>query len=680
MTTETRIEPRKNFVPRFLPWLLAAAALAVYWFTLNRWVSLPDLEGVARISGWTWLPELANPLLFLVTCPFRWLPATQVPIALNVFSAVCAAATLGLLARSVALLPHDRTDAQRRRERSDFSFLTIGSAWLPPILAVAVCGLQLTFWEHATNFTGDMFDLLLFAFVIWLLLEYRLDERAGRLYLAVAVYGAGMAENWGMVGFLPVFIAAIIWIRGLAFFNLRFLQGMVLCGLAGMSLVLLLPIWAVVSGKIPGAFGWLALKSSLVPQYNVLKYFFLAVIHPQQYFEVLLLVVAYLIPLFVLAIRWQSSFGDSSQMGMALASFMFHVVHAIILFICLWLVFDPTFSPREKGFGLTFYYLIALSVGYYSGYFLLVFGKKASGRSQPPPPPSPLQFLNPFLVAGVFVLGGTGDHGAGLQKRAAVRRVNVNASEYRCSGENLPRAGAFFSDDPRHLSCRHWCGMTGQEFAGYTHWLAYPAIINFCTEISSKVVPIPVPARRTRCRPCARRRNVDHAGHDQQLFIPLHPSSATTSAILNAAGLVYKLQLVPRGDAAAAATGEENKSPTMKNLLVSAWKTRRFPPSGGKSHPIPTHQVFGILTLMLRGAKIQTRSSQPLLLASKDAGVQLRRAPGKTGKSGKLFQEQRKNSIATISSKSTFNSTGPAGQSHANVTGQSREMTGKYHD
>ncbi len=290
MTTETRIDPRKNFVPRFLPWLLAAAALAVYGFTLNRWVSLPNLEAVAKISGWTWQPELVNPLLFLVTYPFRWLPAAQVPIALNVFSAVCAAVTLGLLARSVALLPHDRTDAQRRRERSDFSFLTIGSAWLPPVLAVAVCGLQLTFWEHATNFTGEMFDLLLFAFVIWLLLEYRLDERAGRLYLAAAVYGAGMAENWAMVGFLPVFIAAIIWIRGLNFFNLRFLQWMVLCGLAGMSLALLLPTWAVVSGKIPGAFWWLALKSSLAPQYNVLKFYFLSCIHPQQYFEMLVVV------------------------------------------------------------------------------------------------------------------------------------------------------------------------------------------------------------------------------------------------------------------------------------------------------------------------------------------------------------------------------------------------------
>ena len=177
--------------------------LRVLLVTLNRWVSLSNLTAVAKMSGWTWQPEVANPLFFLVTYPFRWLPAPQIPLALNLFSAVCAALTLGLLARSVALLPHDRTDAQRKREHSDFSFLTTGSAWLPPVLAVLVCGLQLTFWENATNYTGEMFDLLLFAFVIWSLLEYRLDEREGRLFLAAVVYGAGMANNWAMVGFFP---------------------------------------------------------------------------------------------------------------------------------------------------------------------------------------------------------------------------------------------------------------------------------------------------------------------------------------------------------------------------------------------------------------------------------------------------------------------------------------------
>ena len=203
MATEIRTDPRRDFVPRRLPWLLAAAMLLVYWLTLNRWVSLFNVASVAKISGWTWQPEMLNPITFLVTFPLRWLPATVIPLALNFFSAVCAVLTLALLARSVALLPHDRTDAQREREKSDFSFLTTGSAWLPPLLAVLVCGLQLTFWERATNWTGEMFDLLLFAFVIWSLLEYRLDEQEWRLYVAGFVYARGDGGRLGDDGFLP---------------------------------------------------------------------------------------------------------------------------------------------------------------------------------------------------------------------------------------------------------------------------------------------------------------------------------------------------------------------------------------------------------------------------------------------------------------------------------------------
>src|SRR5277367_1321437 len=142
MANAKRFDPRKNFTPRILPWLLAAAAFVTYWLTLNHWVSLYNYQAIAKISGWTWQPEIYNTLFVVVTSPFRWLPAAQIPVALNLFSAGCAALTLCLLARSVAILPQDRTDAQRERERSGFSFLTTGSAWLPPVFAVVVCGLQ----------------------------------------------------------------------------------------------------------------------------------------------------------------------------------------------------------------------------------------------------------------------------------------------------------------------------------------------------------------------------------------------------------------------------------------------------------------------------------------------------------------------------------------------------------
>ena len=353
MATETRTDPRMNFVPRRLPWLLAAAMLLVYGLTLNHWVSLFNLPSVSKISGWVWQPEVLNPVTFLVTCPLRLLPASAIPLALNLFSAVCAALALGLLARSVALLPHDRTDAQRKREASDFAFLTNGSAWLPPLLAVLVCGLQLTFWECATNWTGEMFDLLLFAVVIWSLLEYRLGEREWRLYLAAFVFGAGMADDWGMTGFLPLFLVAIVWLRGFDFFNLRFLGRMFLCGLAGLFFCLLLPLLAVAAHKMPFTF-WQYLKFNLSPQYGVLRLYLAYGSHPQQYIQQLSLLLAYLMPLFVLAIRWKSSFGDNSRIGVALASFMFHLLHAVFLAGCVWLVFDPPFSPRHRGMACCF--------------------------------------------------------------------------------------------------------------------------------------------------------------------------------------------------------------------------------------------------------------------------------------------------------------------------------------
>lgn len=378
MPPEKRIDARRDFTRRVLPWLVAAGMLAVYLATLNDWVSLFNLQTVSTVSGWSWTPQLSSPLYILVTLPLRLLPAPTIPYALNLFSAVCAALTLGLLVRSVGLLPHDRTEAQQARERNDFFLLTIRSAWLPPVLAALLCGFQLTFWQTATTGGIESFDLLLFAFVIWSLLEYRLDEAEWRLFLSSAIVGAGMAEGPSMVGFFPLFIVAIIWIRGLRFFNLQFIGRMTLCGLAGILLCFILPIFAAIQGKTSFSFFQL-LKFSLLPQYQMLKLYFLSATNPSGYFDdIIMPLFISLMPLLVLSVRWK--FGDSSRIGSALTNVTFHSIHAIFLAVCVWLVFDPPFSPREKHFGLSLYYLIAISTGYYTGYFLLIFGKTSTLR------------------------------------------------------------------------------------------------------------------------------------------------------------------------------------------------------------------------------------------------------------------------------------------------------------
>lgn len=399
-------ETKRHFTLVWLPGLLGLAALAVYFFTLNHSLSfVPDWMGLmgsppagARTAGWFWQPELMSPAYYAVTLPLRWLPERLIPLAINAFSAVCGALALAQLARSVALLPHDRTRVQREHATTRNSLLTVPLAWLPPIFAVLVCGLGLSFWEHGTNGTVEMFDLLLFSYVVRSLLEYRIDLRDERLFRAAFVFGMGITTNYAMIAFFPAFIGALVWTRKLGFFNVRFLGRMALYGLAGLLLYLLLPTLGSLSPGHDLTF-WQLLKGNLQFQ----KY--LLFIFPKS--TLLLLALTSLLPVFLLSIRWASQFGDPSRIGVILTTIIFHFVHVGFLIACLWMALDPEFSPRKVGYGfafLPFYYLGALSVGYYSGYVLLAF--RAVGTRLRPPPPAAvaLDYAATGFVIALFLL------------------------------------------------------------------------------------------------------------------------------------------------------------------------------------------------------------------------------------------------------------------------------------
>ena len=456
MANENQSDPRKHFAPRVMPWLLALAMLLVYGLTLNHWVSLANLLPVSKVSGFTWQPEIYNPLLWLVTYPFRWLPPAKIPLALNIFSAVCAAATLGLLARSVALLPHDRTESERVREKSDFAFLTTRSAWFPPVLAVLMLGLEFGFWQNATSFTGESLNMLVFAIIVWQLLEFRLDERMGRLYLATLIYGAGLTENWALVGFIPVFVLAILWLRGLEFFNFRFLVRMTLCALAGMLVFLLLPIVGKVSGNYSMTF-WQLLKPALRLDWMVIK----AIMQGNVRHNLILMSVTTFLPVLVMAIRWSASFGDNSRIGTAMVNYMFHLVHAVIFTVCVWVMYDSPFSPGQLSLGtpaLTMYYLSALGIGYYCGYYLLVFGKKAvpSRRNPKPMPALPGKFnkFSPVIYWGTYVAAALAVGTLVYKNHKFIRSFNDNTllNYAQLTEQSLPRGGGILLSDAEGIS------------------------------------------------------------------------------------------------------------------------------------------------------------------------------------------------------------------------------------
>jgi tetratricopeptide (TPR) repeat protein len=456
MANNPQSDPRDNWMLRLTPWLIAFAMLGVYVLTLNHWVTLGNLLSVSRVSGFLWEPDLYNPLQFLVTLPFRWLPAAKIPLALNLFSAVCGALTLGLLARTVMILPHDRTEAERVRERSDFGFLTTGSAWFPPLLAVVMLGLQFGFWQNATSFTGESLNLLLFAFVIWQFAEYRLDERLGRIYLATVVYGAGIPDNWALTAFLPVFIAAIIWLRGLEFFNVRFLARMALCGLAGMTLFVLKPALVKFDPEFSVGF-WQMLKANLRIDWLVVK----SITHGDVRHNLMIMSVTTLLPVLVMAIRWSATFGDNSRIGASLVNYLFHGVHAVIFTVCVWVMFDSPFSPAQLSAGtpaLTLYYLSALAIGYYSGYYLLVFGKKAVPTRRNPKPlpalPDGIRFLTPVLYWGTYVAAILAVSMLVYKNHKFIRAVNDDTllNYAKLSSQNLPAGSGILLSDLEGIS------------------------------------------------------------------------------------------------------------------------------------------------------------------------------------------------------------------------------------
>jgi tetratricopeptide (TPR) repeat protein len=418
-----------GFVQRRLHWVIVAVFFVLYFLTLNPWVTSSSLMSVAKITDWNWAPQVDNPLLYLVTLPVRWVPSSFQPIVLNLMAALLGALTLGQLARSVSLLPHDRTRDQRQRERSDYSLLSASSAWMPPLFASLICGLQLTFWEESTAFTGEILSVLVFACLIRCFLEFRILQEDRWLYRLALIFGFAVPSDWAFIGFSPLFVWAIIWTKGLETFRPAFMLKMTLLGAIGLSTYALLPL--VILYTNPGAGTFLELLEALI---GTQKAYLLGV--PNT--VIILLSLTSLLPVLVMGIRFPSSVGDVSVVGAALSNFMFRAMHLLFLGACVWGAFDPAFSPRSVARSLpvsflTFYYLGALAVGYLSGYALLVFGRMSSQSHRRNIREN--RFLNMSVTAVLWVAVVVSPLGLLLKNLPSIRLIN--GDQFGAFGEML---------------------------------------------------------------------------------------------------------------------------------------------------------------------------------------------------------------------------------------------------
>ena len=310
----------------------------------------------------------------------------------------------------------------------------------------------MTFWEHATAWTGEMFDLLVFAYVIRCLLEYRVSLRESWIMRCAFVYGLGMTNNWAMVGFFPLFVGALIWIKGVSFFNPRSLLKTLGCGLLGLSLIFLLPL-IVSFGDWPHFGFWDALRYHLATDKKILS--------SAAFFQkktLVLLALTSLLPVFIISLRWSSYFGDTSPLGIFLATATLHIVQGLFFVACLWVALDCQVSPRHLGGGLnylTLYYLGALCIGYFCGYFLLVFGTRVRSSRQRTHPLMKLVNVTVVVLVvflSVAVPGILADKNLPeLRARQATSRA-FNKYISRMEASLPPQGAVVLSDEPMRLS------------------------------------------------------------------------------------------------------------------------------------------------------------------------------------------------------------------------------------
>lgn len=425
---------------RRLPLFAALAAFILYACTMGSGLTLYGLPLASKLAGWDGTPMVGQPLVWLLTLPLRILPAAWVPLALKLLAAALAATILGLLTRTVQLLPWDHPWDNASRLACS----------LPIAAACVVCGLEFSFWREATSACGELLDLLPLAAAIWLLLEYNVRRQSRWLDAATVVWGLGMAENWVMLLTVPLFIAAVIWVERLRFFRREFIVRQAMLGLAGFSVYAVLPLANGLLPHSPLTFvqSWMASlhqsKTLVLWLYKFWRGHRLVSVG---------LVIYFLLPTLPLLVHMRDESTHNKSGVDRFQIWLYRSLRLGLLLACFWLALDPVPGGRymiHKELGvwqpfLTFDYLNALGVAFLLGNLLLI--SQTVVRDAYPRPPSRIPWRRlavPIATVGFAVIA------TGLAVRNAPGIWHLNFHPLEEFGEaavkSLPADSVVLSD------------------------------------------------------------------------------------------------------------------------------------------------------------------------------------------------------------------------------------------
>lgn len=215
----------------WLAGLVAAVALTVYVVTLapgltfaNYGTDGGDLIAAARTMG---IPHPSGyPTYTLLAWLFTQIPIGVIAYRVNLFSAVCAAMSVGLFFRTAQrLLPGDEH----------------------PLLLPTAAALTLAFssllWSQAV--ISEVYALLMLfaALLFWLLVRWRAGGGHGYLWLAALVFGLGLGNHLTLVFVAPAAVV-FLWPERRRWFCFRVLLPAAVLFLAGLGIYAYLPLAA----------------------------------------------------------------------------------------------------------------------------------------------------------------------------------------------------------------------------------------------------------------------------------------------------------------------------------------------------------------------------------------------------------------------------------------------------
>ena len=391
-----------------LPAAIMVTAFLAYLFTLPPRATVASTDLLLRVCGWDWRPMLQQPLLSFFELPLHLLPLAWRPLALNVGNTLLAAGVLGLLARAVQLWPADRSPDLRSWQPERLGPVTAGRlAWLAPLIAALALGLTMNFWRQATAATGDMISMLIVAWSVCALLEFWHDRQLKWLWRMALAYGAGMANDWVLLGLLPFLLAVIASILGWralleqlartiepllyrkkSGYNKMMSDArrpdwrpvlLVVFGLeAGLLLLLLLPVIYWLTGELGLSFfqclkpvlKWY--KGGLTSEWNLLT----------SDVKGATLALSSLLPLFLISIRWQDETASVYTLSYRITNHLYWLIHVLVGTLSAWVLLGAIIGPSclvpDQSF-LPHYFLSALALGYCLSYLV----RRLLGQSLP---------------------------------------------------------------------------------------------------------------------------------------------------------------------------------------------------------------------------------------------------------------------------------------------------------